>query len=86
MLSTLAIRGRWNAQLRWANLVLTATLALLFFGYRASGPVMADPGADRSVKAYMDLIAAFLLIDVAVRLHARALQPDSARGSGSATL
>jgi amino acid transporter len=73
MLGVLAARGRWNPQLRWASLILAATIALLCIWYRASGPVMAAPGADQTVKVYMELIAALLLIDVAVRLHARAL-------------
>ncbi len=77
MLAVLAARRRWNTRLRWASVILAATIALLLVWFRTTGAVMASPDADRTVKLYMELIAALLLVDVAVRLHARALTTRS---------
>jgi len=76
MLAVLAIRGRWTPRLRQAEIVFSAIQFVLIGWLRAAGPVMVDPTADRTAKAFMAMVGLFLLIDVAVKIYRRAGQVD----------
>jgi len=74
MLAMIAWRGRWTPALRRVDMVLTASIVVLFLWWRADGPVMVEPVANVTAKAYMAMIATFLVIELAVRIYRQAGQ------------
>lgn len=52
---------------------------MLFARYRADGPVVAQTESDQTVKAFMAMIALFLLIDIGWKLYRQAGQIREAR-------
>ena len=69
MLAVLAVRGRWNAPLRRAEMVLAVAVVAMLTWYCADGPVMVDHASDQVAKAFMLMIALILLIDIGVKIH-----------------
>jgi hypothetical protein len=69
MLAVLAFRGRWNAPLRRAEMVLAVAVVALLTWFCADGPVMAEHVSDQFAKAFMLMIALILLIEISVKIY-----------------
>ena len=79
MLAAVAFRGRWSPQLRSVEIALNLTIVALLAWFRADGPVMALAVPNAVAKAFMAMIALFLLIDTGVKLYRRAGQVSAVK-------
>lgn len=71
MLGVVALGGRWSSPLRQLEIGLSIALVALLAWFR-TGPVMAEPAADQTTRAFLAMFALLVLIDVGVKLYNRA--------------
>ena len=68
MLAVLAIRGRWTPLLRQVDLAIAGATIVLIAWFR-SGPIMSEPTADQTARAFLAMIALFLLIGLGLKVY-----------------
>jgi hypothetical protein len=83
MLAVLVVRGRWNVVLRRMELFLAIAMAVLLAWYASDGPVMLQPAANQTVKAFLVMITLLLGIDIAVKLYRGAGQLSAVKLQGA---
>lgn len=68
---TVLVQGRWSAILRRIEMGLGLVDCAVMAWTVLDGPVFIAPASDRTVKFFLVLIVAFVLVDIGVKLHRR---------------